>query len=156
MAKVNKMRVQSQGEYVIEVNDRGEYISLDPTDITLTSKLMKTFERIDELTKEYEAKAKKIDARPDGPKNEFISKNQYDGTNLINEFYGEARKALDGFLGAGACQKIFGDKNWLTMFDDLTAQLEPHLKAIGINAEKIRMTAVQKYAPNREARRSLK
>ncbi len=152
----NKIRVQSQGEYIIEVNDCGDTISLDPTDITLTSKLMKSFERIDELTKDYEARAKAIDARPDEPMNEFISKNQFEGTNLINEFYGEARKALDGFLGADACQKIFGDKNWLTMFDDLTVQLEPHLKAIGVNAEKIRTAAAQKYAPNREARRALK
>ena len=59
----NKIRVQSQGEYIIEVNDCGDTISLDPTDITLTSKLMKSFERIDELTKDYEARAKAIDAR---------------------------------------------------------------------------------------------
>lgn len=146
MAK-HSIRVKSATLYEIEVNCKGDTISFDPNDITLTSRLMKAFDKIDRLTADYEAKALEIDARPDEPLNEFVTRNQYDGVNLINDMYTEARAALDGFLGVGACQKIFGDANYLTMFDDLKEQLEPHFKAIGISAAKLREGAVAKYAP---------
>ena len=150
------IRVRSKNEYVIEVNDAGETISFDISDTGLTSRLFRTFDTIDALTKDYEAKAKEIDERSDEPYNEYISKNQIDGAKLIESFYGDARKALDLFLGEGACRKIFGDKNYVNMFTDLIEQLEPHFKQMGVNAEKLKKTAVQKHAPNREARRVLK
>jgi hypothetical protein len=150
------MRVKSSNEYVIEVNDDGDTIVLDPTDSTLTTKLLKAFERIDALAKDFEARAREIAAREDAPVNEFITQNEMDAIALANEFYTPARLALDGFLGTGACQKIFGDKNWLTMFEDLTIAFEPHLKAIGVNVERLKTSAALKHAPNREARRALK
>lgn len=152
----NSIRVRSESEYIIEVNDLGQTISFDAQDTGLTGKLMRTYEKIDALTKEYEEKAAGIDARPDEPMNEYITRNQYDGAQMIDSFYSEARTTMDLFLGAGACQKIFGDKNYLNMFNDLTTQLEPHFKQMGINAESLKTSAVKKHAPNREQRRTLK
>ncbi len=153
---MNSIRIKSESEYIIEVNDKGECISFDTQDTSLTGRLMKAFEKIDSLTKEYEDKAAEIDARPDEPLNEFITKNQYDGAQLIDSFYIEARTTMDLFLGAGACQKIFGDKNYINMFNDLIEQLKPHFEQIGINAEKLKTSAVNKHMPNRETRRALK
>lgn len=167
----NSIRVRSKTEYVIEVNDQGETISFDTADTSLTSRLFRMYEEIDRLTKEYEEKARQIDSRPDEPLStaeilnadtgEFetrtlITKNQYQGAQLIDTFYTEARAALDKFIGPGACQKIFGDKNYLTMFNDLIEQLEPEFKKMGINAEKLKASAAAKHMPNREQRRALK
>lgn len=152
----NKIRVKSENEYVIDVNDNGDVISFDITDTGLTSRLMKTFEKIDELTKEYETKAVEIDKQEDKPYNDVITQNQYESAKLIDNFYTDARLVMDGFLGKGACQKIFGDKNYLNMFYDLTEALEPHFEKIGINAEKLKKTGVLKHSPNRKTRRSLK
>jgi hypothetical protein len=165
------IRIKSATEYTIEVNDSGDTISFDTSDTGLASKMAKTFEKIEALTKDYEVKAAEIDARPDEPYSTadvvnpetgeteaktFITKNQYDGAELINQMYVEARSTLDIFFGEGACQKIFGDKNYYGMFNDLTEQLKPHFEAMGINAEKLKHTAAAKYAPNREQRRALK
>jgi len=171
----NSIRVKSASEYTIEVNDQGETICFDMSDTSLTSKVCRMFEKIDCLTEEYKAKEAAVIATPDETyksidkeeKNEetgeteitskaLITKNQYEKAKLIDEFYTDARAVMDTFLGAGACQKIFGDKNYLSMFDDLTEQLEPHFKKMGINAEKLKTSAVQKYAPNRATRRALK
>ena len=167
----NKIRVKSASEYIIEVNDAGETISFDTSDTSLTSRFFDMYEKIDALTKDYEAKAIEIEARPDESlrtmeiANEktgelenkvVITKNQFDGAKLIESFYAESRTVLDMFLGAGACQKIFGDKNYLNMFDDLFTALEPHFKKMGINAENMKKNVVNKYSPNREQRRSLK
>ncbi len=165
MAEKNKIRVRSQTEYVIEVNDAGETISFDLADVSLSSRLFKTYELIDRLTAEYEAKAKEIDARPDKtlyifgePYSEQViglTQNQRDGAELIDRFYSDARAALDEFLGPGACKKIFGEKNYLTMFHDLIVQLEPHFKKMNLNLDGLKKTAAEKYKPNRQQRRAL-
>ena len=171
MEAQGKIRVRSSSEYLIEVNDAGDTIAFDTNDTSLTPRLFQMYEEIDRLTAEYEERAKEIDARPDTPRttakvpNEETgdleervlgTQNQYEGAQLIDSFYTEARTALDRFLGEGACQKIFGDKNYLSMFEDLLEQLAPEFKKIGIRAEDIKHTAAKKHAPNRAARRTLK
>lgn len=167
----NSIRVQSATEYVIEVNDNGDTISVDTSDTGLTSKLAKTYDKINALVKLYEAKADELEAQPDEPystalvaneesgepeQKTLITKKQYESSKLIDQFYIEARAAMDTFLGEGACMKIFGDKNYYNMFNDLTVQLEPHFKQMGINAEKLKETGVSKHSPNRQQRRTLK
>jgi hypothetical protein len=167
----NSIRVRSATEYVIEVNDNGDTISFDTSDAGLTSRLAKVLDKLNVLVREYEAKAAEIKAQPDEPRNSvpvfnsetggketktLITKNQYETSELIGRFYTQARAAMDLFLGEGACQKIFGDKNYYNMFNDLTAQLEPHFQRMGINAQKLRETGVKKHAPNRQQRRVLK
>lgn len=158
MAKdgINSIRVKSESEYKIEVNDNGECIVFDMRDLGMTSRIMKMYEEIDALNKRLEAEAAEIDARPDTEENEAFSKNQADGLLLIERFYAESRKVMDTFLGENACQKIFGDKNYVDMFDDLIEQLKPHFEKMGLNAKAIRERTSAKYAPNREARRAMK
>jgi hypothetical protein len=165
------IRIKSETEYVIEVNDNGDTISFDVADTGLASRMAKTFEKIEEITKDYEAKAAEIDARPDEPyittntvntdsgeieTTTIITKNQYDGSKLIDQMYVDARATLDLFLGNGACQKIFGDKNYYGMFNDLSEQMKPHFEAMGINAEKLKQTGVAKYCPNRGQHKAMK
>ncbi|MEM5768468.1 MAG: hypothetical protein AAGU32_09310 [Bacillota bacterium] len=167
----NSIRVRSATEYVIEVNDNGDTISFDTSDTGLTSKLASAFDKINALIKEYELRAAEPEAQPDEPysttmvqntesgepeRKTLITKKQFEGSKLIDQFYLEARAAMDTFLGEGACQKIFGNKNYYNMFNDLSAQLEPHFKQMGINAEKLKEAGVKKHAPNRQQRRTLK
>lgn len=166
----NSIRVRSNTEYVIEVNDNGDTISFDTADTSLTSRMVSAFERINQLEKEFQEKAKAIDARQDEPystieninadgeveNTTLVTKNQYDGAKLIDEYYTASRAALDTFLGYGACQKIFGGKNYYSMFDDLSEQLKPHFEKIGIDAQKLKTNAVEKHAPNRKTRRAMK
>ena len=60
------------------------------------------------------------------------------------------RSVMDEFLGKDACQKIFGDSNYITMFEDLFEQLEPHFINLKFNAEKLKDEIVNKYADKDE------
>ena len=160
-----KIRIKSSTIYTIEVNDKGETIEFDISDTGLATRMVRTFDKINSLIDKYQERAKEIDARTDEPfktaviggeEKTLITKNQYDGAAMIDELYQKSRETLDSFLGAGACQKIFGNANYYSMFDDLTEQLKPHFEKMGIIAENLRAKVVNKYAPNREARRSLK
>lgn len=159
------LRLKSQDEYKIPIDREdpitGEWtkvgvLTFDLSDTSLVTKMVKTFERIDELTAEYESKAKELDNMPDANINEYITANQAAGAAMIDQFYKDSRVVMDGFLGEGACQLIFGDKNYYDMFSDLTEQLQPHFEAMGLNAEQIKNRAANKHMPNRETRRAMK
>ena len=53
---------------------------------------------------------------------------------------------MDAFLGAGACQKIFGDRNYVEMYDDLFDQLAPHFEKMKLNSEGITARIKAKYS----------
>lgn len=165
----NSIRVQSETRYVIEVNDAGETIVFDLADTSLGSRMFKMFEQIDTLTAEHEAKAKDIDQTPDAPyvlpfvlpegqadQSTPVTQHMVEVSKIIDEFYAGARIAMDTFLGAGACQKIFGGANYFDMFSDLLAQLEPHFKKMGLDPSGLKKRVVDKHLPNREARRAMK
>lgn len=167
----NSLRVRSAAEYRIEVNDQGDEIVFDMTDTSLASKMQKMFEEVDRLNAEFEIRAKEIENRPDEPYSTvkvkdpetgvesdrvILTRNQYDGAQLVDELYQRSRLALDMFMGAGACMKIFGEKNYEGMFVDLIEQLKPHFEAMGLNMAELKHTGASKYKPNREQRRAIK
>lgn len=141
----NVIRVKSKNEYVIEVNDNGDTISFDLTDFRLPAKLLNVYNNLEELTKKYDEKNKKIASRKDVNINEFVTKNEMDIISITEQYYKDARIVLDEFLGEGACKKIFGDKNYMDMFDDLMEQLSPHFKKMGLNMQKVQKGLVDKY-----------
>lgn len=159
---INKIRVHSKTEYVIEVNDQGDTLVFDLEDTSITSRLFKMYEALDHLKVKYLDQATELDKCPDEPfttmdeenpingetvHKVLITKNQYEGMQMLDQFYTDARHALDQFLGEGACQKIFGDKNYKTMFEDLMVQLGPEFKKMGINTDLIKASAAKKHGP---------
>ena len=148
MGTKNKIRVKSENEYVIEVNDKGDIISFDLTDFRMPAKLLNVYNQLENLTKKYEIKSEEIAKRKDKSVNDYITQNQLDLINITEEYYKEARTILDEFLGENACQKIFGDKNYMNMFDDLMSQLEPHFVKMGLNLQKLQKGLVKKYTKN--------
>lgn len=150
----NKIRVKSSTIYTIEVNDEGENIDFDISDTGLASKMVRAFDKIKEIDERPDEPFKKVVI--DGEEKTLITRNQYDGAQLMDELYFKARESLDTFLGVGACQKIFGNSNYQSMFKDLADQLKPHFEKMGLNAQNLKAKVVSKYSPNREDRRALK
>ena len=168
------IRVESNSEYKIPIQHKNEagkwettdHLVFDTSDTGLTSRLFQMYDTIEQLTAKAEADARAIDERPDKPmrtldggedgERVLITQNQYDGAQLIDKFYKDARAALDIFLGEGACQKIFKDKNYTEMFNDLLTQLKPEFDKMGLDAQKLRKSAAAKHKPNRAERRTLK
>ena len=170
MAKnqTNSIRVRSATEHRIEVNDSGDEIVFDLRDTALHSKAAKMLDTVNELISRLEKKEAEIKARHDKPymeisdpdsedngKKTVMTQNQYDTMEVVNQFYIEQREALDAFMGAGACQKIFGDKNYHGMIDDLMVALSPEFEKMGINTNSIMESTAQKYMPNRAERRAM-
>lgn len=143
-----KIRVKSETRYEIEVNDDGECICFDMSDIGLQAKLVECFDLVNKETAKFSKKEKELLEKSkkevqDGK--ELFSKVDREYIKAQQDFYKTCRNIMDNFLGEGACQKIFGDANYPKMYIDLFEQLEPHFKQMGLNKEKMQKDLYKKY-----------
>lgn len=121
---MNSLRIKRTDVYEIEVNDKGETIVFDLTDIDLPFKLTKAFDGVKAAQTTLKGKIVAIEKKQDHKaKGALFSDNEIAIAKARSDAFKEMRKAMDAFLGAGACQKIFDDVNYLTMFDDLFEEL---------------------------------
>lgn len=146
---MEKIRVEKKNIYTIEVNDNGDTIEFDLADIGLNFKLLRALKEIDRIQDYMKKELYIIDKRQD-VKGKYISKNEEDTLRLWDKCFKDMRKAMDNFLGEGACQKIFGDRNYIEMFDDLMDQLKPHLEKMKISYNDIKKRIENKYSNKNE------
>lgn len=127
--------------YILEVNDKGETIEFDLTDIGLAERIMNASDRILEIDKDYQEKTIKI--------SEEFKDNQVEMVrNIIKlekEKSKEMRTLFDSFLGEGACQKIFGNKDNYGQYAVLMDALEPHFSKMELKLDKAKKKLASKY-----------
>lgn len=130
--------------YILEVNDKGDTIQFDLTDISLPEKILKASEELKNIDEDYKNNILQIDK-------EEISKEEKARKiiEIDKEFSIKARKIFDSFMGEGACQKIFGDANYYGMYIELFDQLEPHFDKMIIKSQKAKQRLVEKYKPQK-------
>lgn len=139
---MEKLRVEKDNVYRIEVNDKGEYIEFDLLDIELPIKLINASEELEKQKAIHEQKVEELKKENLEPKENMLKQYEID-----KEFCQTMRDVLDNLFGEGASQKIFGDANRIAMFNDFFTQLEPHLDKIVINVEQIKKDLIEKYKP---------
>ena len=130
--------------YILEVNDKGDTIQFDLTDISLPEKILKASEELKNIDEDYKNNILQIDK-------EEISKEEKARKviEIDKNFSIKSRKIMDSFLGDGACQKIFGDANYYGMYIELFEQLEPHFDKMIIKSKKAKTRLAEKYLPKK-------
>jgi hypothetical protein len=139
---MEKLRVEKDNVYKIEVNDKGECIEFDLLDIELPIKLINASEELEKQKVIHEQKVEELKKENLEPKENMLKQYEID-----KEFCQTMRNVLDNLFGEGASQKIFGDTNRITMFNDFFTQLEPHLDKIIIDVEQIKKDLIERYNP---------
>lgn len=144
---MNSIRIEKKDVYTIEVNDNGDTIEFDLVDIELPFKYDRAFSEVNRIFRALQAKLviieKKEDHRLDGG---LMTANEKAKLEAHRAAFKEMRVAMDAFLGEGACQKIFGDRNYVEMYDDLFTALEPHFEKMKLNTEGIAARIKAKYS----------
>lgn len=146
MGAVNSIRVRSKSEYIIEVNDNGDTIAFDITDIELPFKLERAQRIAQEAVKWLKAQQVIISKKQDtAKKGDMLTTKERAILEAYRECFKKMRAAIDEFAGAGASDKIFGDKNYLEMFNDFMSAMEPHLDKMELKSIDIRKKIEKKY-----------
>ena len=143
---MESIRVRNKDTYKIEVNDAGDIIEFDLTDIELPFK----FERSKDMVMEAEKylKGQLVIAgkkQNTAKKGEIMTSKEKATLEAYREFFRRMRAAIDTFAGAGASQKIFGDQNYLGMFNDFMEQMQPHYEKMQLKGMDIRKRIEEKY-----------
>ena len=144
---MNSIRIEKKDVYTIEVNDNGDTIEFDLVDIELPFRCERAWAEVNRIYKELRAKLVIIEKREDHQiDGELMTVNEKAKLDAHRIAFKEMRVAMDAFLGAGACQKIFGDRNYIEMYDDLFDQLTPHFEKMKLNTEGITARIKAKYS----------
>lgn len=126
--------------YRLQINDTDDYIEFDLTDIGLPEKILNASDNIFKIDSDYQKKIKEIDENYTDEVENLKQKLKLEKDKCI-----EMRKEFDSFLGAGSCQKMFGDANYYGMFLQLFDALEPHFKKMEIKLKKGKEILAKKY-----------
>ena len=86
-----------------------------------------------------------IDKRQDVKGKMLLSKNEEDKVKAMQKYYKTMEEAMDLFLGKGGVQKIFGDRRYYTMYEDLVEMLKPILPKLKINMDDLSSRIKSKY-----------
>ena len=143
---MESLRIERKDIYTIEVNDKGETIEFDLVDIELPFKCEKAWAEVNRVAKELQAQLVIIGKQEDSKQNgKLMTQKEEKTIEAYRKAFKEMRVAMDGFLGEGACQKIFGDRNYLEMFNDLFEALKPHLEKMELTSNGIFERIKTKY-----------
>ena len=135
---MESLRIERKDIYTIEVNDKGETIEFDLVDIELPIKSERAWAEVNKISKELQAQLVIINKQEDTKqKDKLMTTNEEKTLEAYRKAFKEMRTAMDSFLGEGACQKIFGDRNYLEMYNDLFEALKPHLEKMKITSQGI-------------------
>lgn len=136
--------------YSIEVNENGDTIEFDLKDIGIGNKYLNAIDEINKEQKRFVEEKEKIFQNYNLEMEDIKKINIENGVGrdiyqLEMSFFENARKILDGVLGDGACQKIFGNSNYPEMFEELNEALKPHFKNMKIDVKARQRELLKKY-----------
>lgn len=144
---MNSIRVRNKDAYTIEVNDNGDTIEFDITDIELPFKLERAQKMAQEARKWLKGQQVIISKKQDtAKKGDLMTTRERATLEAYRECFKKMRAAIDEFAGAGASDKIFGDKNYLEMFNDFMEEMQPHFDKMELKGIDIRKKIEEKYS----------
>lgn len=142
---MNKLRIEKKDIYEIEVNDNGDTITFDLADIGLVARGYEAIEKVTKKMQEIEEKEQEL-IKNNADEKEF--------SDLETKIFKELREIMDSFLGKNACQKIFGDRNYYEMYDDLFVEMskpqeelggKSHFEMLDMTSDGIKRKLIAKY-----------
>lgn len=121
------------------------YLEFDLEDIELPLKFNKCEFLIRKAQQDLKWDFLIIDKRQDVKGKMLLSKNEEDKIKAMKKYYKTMEEAMDLFLGKGGVEKIFGERRYYSMFEDLAEMLEPILPKLKVNKDNIIKQIKDKY-----------
>lgn len=121
------------------------FIEFDLEDINLVDNYSKAISLCEKAGKSLQNELIIINKKEDVKINEYLTRNQKSKMDALKKYYKSIEDAMNLFLGEGGFSKIFDEKRYLTMLDDLADMLEPIIPLLKVNIDSIKNKIVTKY-----------
>lgn len=134
-----------EGNVKFDENGHEVFIEFDLEDINLIDNYSKAISLCEEAGKSLQNELVIINKKEDVKINDYLTRNQKAKMDALKKYYKSIEGAMNLFLGEGGFSKIFGEKRYLTMLDDLADMLEPIMPLLKVNIDSIKNKIVTKY-----------
>lgn len=122
------------------------FLEFDLEDINVIDNYSKAISLCEKAGTDLKAQIAVINKRKDDkPINSFMTKNEKDRIEAEKKYFKGVEDAMNLFLGKDGFTKIFGEKRYLTMLDDLSDMLEPIMPLLKVNIDSIQNKIITKY-----------
>lgn len=126
----------------IEVNDDGDYITLDFSDNSFPDRFFAMVDRVQERANEAVPEAEKIEAQHEKGSEGYMRAT----AALWRKVHEDIMTEVDDFFGPGTCRKVFGNiVPGVELYNDFFNQLKPYVE----NAVRERAQRMSKYSAAR-------
>lgn len=141
-----KFGIQDEdGNIKLDENGHEVFIEFDLEDLEVPERYSKCVYLIEKAENTFKNKVVVINKKQDVKGKGLMTKNEELKMQALKEYYKNVEEAMDMFLGKGGTQKIFGDRRYFEMFDDLVEMLEPIMPKIQVTATDITSRIKEKY-----------
>ena len=140
----NKIRITSPSEYTIEVNDKGDTISIDFADVNTIRNYTAVMKELEAIQKELVVSGK--NAVELGESKDLDVEVASEEIDRLIKTMDRAYGLIDKLFGKGAGEKVFGGKKTVTGILDFFTQIEPHIKKAMDKVGKQADSITEKYA----------
>lgn len=135
-----------KGNVKLDKDGHEVFIEFDLEDINLVDNYSKAISMCEKAGTDLKTQIAVINKRKDDKQiNSVITKNEKDKMDALKKYYKTIEDAMNLFLGEDGFTKIFGNKRYLTMLDDLSDMLEPIMPLLKVNIEGIQNKIINKY-----------
>lgn len=135
-----------KGNVKLDKDGHEVFIEFDLEDINLVDNYSKAISMCEKAGTDLKTQIAVINKRKDDKQiNSVITKNEKDRMDALKKYYKTIEDAMNLFLGENGFTKIFGNKRYLTMLDDLSDMLEPIMPLLKVNIESIQNKIISKY-----------
>ncbi len=140
-----------KGNVKLDKDGHEVFIEFDLEDINLVDNYSKAISMCEKAGTDLKTQIAVINKRKDDKQiNSVITKNEKDKMDALKKYYKTIEDAMNLFLGEDGFTKIFGNKRYLTMLDDLSDMLEPIMPLLKVNIEGIQNKIISKYKTHDE------
>ena len=91
-----------------------------------------------------------IDKQQDKERRGIYSQNEYEKLEAYHNYNVKNREIFDDLFGEGTCQALFGDVNYIGMYNDLIDALQPHIEKVYGNISNVKEYIKRKYGKKEE------
>lgn len=126
----------------IEVNDNGDYITLNFSDNSFPNRFYTMLEHIEQMAKDIEIREAEIRGKYEDDKDGFNRA----AIALYCEFHESIMNDVDALFGENTCKKVFGDiVPGIELFEEFFTQLTPYFEEYAND----RAARLSRYSANR-------
>ena len=149
--KVNKKDIfrlgilDENGNPKVDENGKELCLEFDLADIELPLKLNKCELMIRNAQNKLKDRIVIINKKEDKKGKMLLSSNEEERIRALKEYYDSMEKAIDLFIGEGGTKKVFGNRRYWEMYEDLSEMLKPFLPKLKLSISDMTDRIKNKY-----------